>query len=143
MHERERDRSAALLVERDHLREVDVGERVARDHDERAVEITRELAHRTAGPERRLLDAVAEAHADGPAVPVAVLDDRCEVLERHERVLDTVPLQQVEDVSETRLIDDGHHRLRPVDRERTQPASLAAGHDDGLHEGESSSRVRL
>src|SRR5204863_214047 len=75
------------------------------------------------------------------AVPVAVLDDRGEVLERPERLLDAAALQRLEDVSEAGLIDDGHHAFRTVDRQRSKTASFAARHDDGLHRAESSSAL--
>jgi len=90
------------------------------------------VAHRAAGAERALLDAIAKAHADRSTVTEAVLDLRGEVLECHECVGDAVGLEQIEDVSKARLVDDGHHRLGPVDRKRTEPAALPAGHHDGL-----------
>ena len=91
--ERERDGGTALAVERNDLREVDVRERVARDDEERPFEVLVELPHRAARPKRRLFDAVAQAHADRAAVAVAVLDHRGEVLEGHERILDSVALE--------------------------------------------------
>ena len=93
MDERERDGGTALAVERNDLREVDVRERVARDDEERPFEVLVELSHRAARPKRRLFDAVAQAHADRAAVAVAVLDHRGEVLEGHERILDSVALE--------------------------------------------------
>jgi hypothetical protein len=131
--ERERHRGAPLAVERDDRGEIDVGERVTRDHEERVVEGVTDLPHRTARAERRFFDAVPEAHADRPAVAEAVLDLRREVLQRDERVVDAVPLYQVEDVSQTWLVDDRDHRLGPIDRQGPQAAPLAAGHDHGLH----------
>src|SRR5205823_3831248 len=76
---------------------------------------------------------------DDAAVPVAVLDNRGQVLKGDERVLDAVTLEELEDVPEARLVDDGHHRLRTIDRQRSKTAPLAARHDDGLHWRESSS----
>ena len=131
--ERERDRRALRLVERDHLREVDVGERVAGDDEERVTERVADLAHRAAGAERRLLDAVAEPEAHAAAIAVGVLDHGGEVLEGHVRLGDAAAREQVEDVPEAGLIDDGDHRLRAVDGERSEPTPLAPGHDDGEH----------
>ena len=139
--EGERHRRAPLAVERDDLRQIDVRERVARDDQERAIEIRGELPHRAARAERRLLDAVAQAHPNAPAVAVAVLDDRGEVLEGDEGLLDPVALEELEDVPEARLVDDGHHWLGTVDRQRSKTAPLAARHDDGLHRPESSWRA--
>src|SRR5207244_906759 len=110
-------------MERQDLREVDGGERVAGDNEERAIEIPRELPDRSARAERRLLDAVAKSHTDSAAVAVAVLDDRRHVLERHERILDPVALEEVEDVPETGLVDDGHHRLRTIATKSKSPVT--------------------
>ena len=139
MHERQGHGRVPLAMEREDLREVDVGEGIAGDHEERTVQVARELPNRSARAKRRFLDAVAKAHADSAAIAVAVLDDRRHVLERHERVLDAVALEEVEDVPEAGLVDDGHHRLRTIDRQRSKTAALAACHHDGLHWRESSS----
>ena len=131
--ERERHRGLALLVEGDDLGEIDVGQRIAGDDEERAVEVVADLPHGSTGAEGCLLDGVAEPHPQPAAVAIAVLDDRGEVLQRHEGFVDAVTEQEVEDVAKAWLVHDLHHRLRPIDRERSQAAPLAAGHDDGLH----------
>ena len=134
--ERERDGGLALAMERDDLREIDVRQRVARDHDEGVVEGVTDLTDGSAGAERRFLDAVLQAHADRAAIAEAVLDLRREVLQGHERVVDPVALEQIEDMPEAWLIDDRDHRLGPIDRQGAQAAPLAAGHDHGLHQSE-------
>ena len=139
MHQRQRDRGLALAMEGDDLRQVDVREGIAGDDEERAVEIVGQLPDRPARAERGFLHAVTKPHPDPAAVPVAVLDDGGEVLKRDERVLDAVALEELEDVPEARLVDDGHHRLRTIDRQRSKTAPLAARHHDGLHWRESSS----
>src|SRR5437762_1331882 len=138
VHQRQRDGGLALAMERDDLRQVDVRESIAGDNEERAVEIVGQLPDRPARAERSFLHAVTKPHPDPAAVPVAVLDDGGEVLKRDERVLDAVALEELEDVPEARLVDDGHHRLRTIDRQRSKTAPLAARHDDGLHCRESS-----
>jgi hypothetical protein len=135
--ERERDGGFALAMERDDLRQVDVGQGIARDDDEGVIERVADLADGAASTERRLLDAVFEPHPDRAAVTKAVLDLRREVLQRDERVVDAVALEEIEDVAKARLIDDRDHRLGPIDRQGAQAAPLAAGHDHGLHYGES------
>ena len=140
MIQRERDRGLALAMEGDDLREIDVRQRVAGDHDEGVVESVADLTDGSAGAERRFLDAVLQAHADRAAIAEAVLDLRREVLQGHERVADPVALEEVEDVSEAWLIDDRDHRLGPIDRQGAQAAPLAAGHDHGLHQIEFSAR---
>ena len=72
--ERERDGGLALAMEGDDLREVDVRQGVAGDHDEGVIEGVADLTDGSAGPERRFLDAVLQAHADRAAVAEAVLD---------------------------------------------------------------------
>ncbi len=133
MDEREGHRGIPIAVERDDLRKVDVSQGVAGDDEERTVEISSELPYGSASAERRFLDAVPKAHPNAATVSVAVLDDRREVLEGDERLLDAVTLQELEDVSEAGLVDDGHHRLGSIDRQRSKTAPLAARHDDGLH----------
>src|SRR5207245_272940 len=122
-----------LLVEGDDLGEIDVGQRIAGDDEERAVEVVADLPHGSTSAKGCLLDGVAEPHPQPAAVGIAVLDDRGEVLQRHEGFVDAVTEQEVEDVAKAGLVHDLHHRLRPIDRERSQAAPLAAGHDDGLH----------
>ena len=60
--------------------EVEVAQRVARDDEERVVELVRGEPHRAGGPERRLLDRVLDVRAEALAV-AEVAADRL----RHER----------------------------------------------------------
>src|SRR5207249_11471083 len=113
-------------MEREDLREVDVGEGIAGDHEERTVQVARELPNRSARAKGRFLDAVTKAHADSAAIAVAVLDDRRHVLERHERVLDAVALEGVGDVPGAGRVDDGQRRLRKSEGQRSKAAALAA-----------------
>ena len=62
--EADRHRCALLAVELDELRQVDVAERVAGDHEERVVEPSRREPHRAGGAERRLLDGVRDVDAE-------------------------------------------------------------------------------
>src|SRR6266511_1105567 len=134
VHERQRHGGPPLLVEREHLREIDIGQRITRDDEERIAERIADLTHRSTRAQRRLLDAVAQPHPERPTVAEAVLDLRGEVLQGHEGVVDAVALHEIEDVPEAWLIDDRDYRLGPIDRQGPQAAPLAAGHDHGLHE---------
>ena len=114
--------------------QVDVGERVAGDDDEGVVaqQVLGELD--AAGrPGGRLLDRVVDVDAQRRAVAEVVADDARQEGEGDDRLLDAVPLQQLEDVLHARLADDGHHRLRLVAREGTQAGALAACHHDCTH----------
>ena len=59
--QRDRRRRAGVAVRLDERGEVDVGEHVAGDHEERVVELVGGVAHRPGGAERRLLGGVAHA----------------------------------------------------------------------------------
>jgi len=112
-----------LAVERDHLRQVDIRERVARDDQERAVQITRDL------PDRATVPAASPRRCTGgasrcAAIAVAVLDHRGEVRRVTNESSMPWALQKLEDVPETGLVDDRHHRLGTIDRQRSKTASL-------------------
>ena len=108
------------------LAEVDVGERVAGDHEERLVELVHRVADRTRGAERRLLGRVPHAHAELRAVAEVVADVVREERDRDDDVVEAVLREQPDDVLHHRRVRDRHHRLRLVARQRTQPCALAA-----------------
>ena len=122
--------------------EVDVGEHVAGDHEERLVELVHRVAHRAGGAERRLLGGVPHAHAELGAVAEVVADVVGEERDRHDDVVEAVLGEQPHDVLHHRHVRDGHHRLRLVARERAQPRAFAAGQDHSLHEPTSSPAAR-
>ena len=113
--------------------EIDVGEHVAGDHEERLVELVHRVAHRAGGAERRLLGGVAHAHAELGAVAEVVADVVGEERDRHHDVVEAVLREQPHDVLHHRHVGDRHHRLRLVARERPQPRAFAAGQDHRLH----------
>ena len=118
---------------REHRAQVDVAQRVARDHEDRLVEAPRREPHRAGRAERRLLDRVRDVHAERLAVAEVRADRLRQEREGDDHVLEAVFPQELDDVLHARLADDRHHRLRLVRRERAQARSLAAGHDDRLH----------
>ena len=140
--EADRDGCALLLVGRDQLREVDVAERVAGDHEERLVELVVGELDRAGGAGRRLLDRVLDRDAE--RLPLAeVAPDRL----RHERdgddhVGEPVLGEELDDVLHARLADDRDHRLGLVRGERAKARALAACHHDCLHPRSSRLAVR-
>ena len=72
--EPDRDRRASLLVELDELPEVEVAQRVARDDEERVVELVGGETHRAGRPERRFLDRVLDVDAEALAVTEVAAD---------------------------------------------------------------------
>ena len=132
--QRERRERAALAVERDDLAEIEVAERVARDHDERLGQVLARVLHRAGGAERLLLDRVLDAHAEGAAVPEVAADHLRHERERHHDVVDAVAMHELDDVLDARLAADRHHRLGLVRGQRTQARPLSSGHHDCAHQ---------
>ena len=113
--------------------EIDVGEHVARDHEEGVVELRRGVAHRSRGAERRVLGRVAHPHAEVGAVAEVVADLVGEERHRDHDVVEAVQREQRDDVLHHRLVHERDHRLGLVARERSQAGALTAREDDGLH----------
>src|SRR5665648_282917 len=128
------DHGAALLVKGDDLAEVEVGEGVAADDDEGVVpEMVLGQLDAAGGAGRRLLDGVLHAHAEGGAVAEVVADDLGKEHERDDGLVETVLLEELDDVLHAGLAAERHHRLGLVARERPQAGAFAAGHDDCTH----------
>ncbi len=103
--------------------DVEVGEHVAVDHEERVVDagVERGEADRAGGVERLGLDRVVQPHPGAHLVGVR-LDERVgPVPERQHRVVDAVPAEVADDPLDHRPIDDRQHLLRGGER------SAAAG----------------
>ena len=113
--------------------EVDVGDHVARDHEEGLVELVHRVAHRTGGAERRVFGRVAHPHAELGAVAEVVADLVGEERDGDDDVVETVVREQPHDVAHHRHVGDRQHRLRLVARERPEARAFTAGEDDGLH----------
>ncbi len=127
------DHRLALLVEVDHLGEVEVGERVAADDQEGVVEKVLGQPDGAGGARRRLLHRVVDVHAQAAAVAEVVADEPGQEGQGHDHFVDAVPLDQFEDVLDGGLVDDRHHRLGLVGGQRAKSSALTTGHDDCLH----------
>ena len=119
---------------RDQPGQVDVGERVTADDEERVV-AQRGFAFLTlpAVPERLVLGGVGQRHPELFAVAEVVADEGGEELDRHDGLGESVPPEQPQDVPHDRAVDHRQQRLRRASGHRPQSGALAAGHDHGLH----------
>ncbi len=131
--ERDRHGSFAFGVEAHQCRQVEVGERVARDDEERLVESPCRKPHRTRRPHRRRLQRVVDRGAERFSVAEVRLDRLGQEGQGDGDVGQPVRAQQIDDVLHARFPDDGHHRLRLVRGQRAQPSPLSPRHDDRSH----------
>ena len=119
-------------MEPPHLGQIRVGEDVAVQHEERSGYEIGGVADSPAGPERLVLDHVAEADAE----VLGIAEGRAHVLHavgaRQDDVGDTVRPQQRELIREEGAIEERNHRLRPRQGQGAQARALAAGQDHGL-----------
>ncbi len=126
--DRQRRDPARLAMPRDERAQIDVGEGVAGDDQERL--IPEELAARAnpaGGPQQLLLVAVGEALAE-------VLADRVrEVVQVGDHLLEAVAIEQVEDVRHHRPIEHRHHRFGDLVRQGAQARAEAGREDHRLH----------
>jgi hypothetical protein len=132
--ERDRGGGAGLAVRVDERGEVDVGEHVARDDEERVVELVRRVADRPRGAERAVFRRVAHGDPEVGAVAEVVADLVGEERHRDDDLVEPVLRQQPDDVLHHGLVHQRHHRLGGVAGERAQPRPLTTGHDHRLHQ---------
>ena len=135
-HPRQRDRheGVVVLVELNQIRQVDIGQRVPGDHQERLVpQRVLGVLHAAGGAEWRLLGRVLQAHAEVLAVAEVVPHDRRQELHGHDGLGEPVPAQQPQHVLHDRAVGHRQHRLGLVGRHRAQPGALAARHHHGFH----------
>jgi len=86
-------------VEPDHLRQVHVGERVTRDHEERVVpQGVLGVLDAARGAQRAFLGGVLQPHADVLAVAEVVPHQGGEELDGDDRLLEAMFLEQPQDV---------------------------------------------
>jgi len=131
--QRDGDGGLPLLVEGDHAAEVEVGERIAAYDKERLVQEVLGQADGPGSPRRGLFHRVVDAHAEAAAVAEVVADQPGQESQGHDHFVDTVPLEQLQDVLDGGLVHHRHHRLGLVRREGPQTGALTAGHDYCLH----------
>ena len=131
--ERDRRQRAGVLVSLDDRAQVDVGEHVARDHQERVVELLGRVEDGPGGAERRLLGGVSHPHAEVGPVAEVVPDLVGEERDGDDDVVEAVRREEPHHVLHHRPVRQRHHRLGLVARERPQPRALSPGQDHRFH----------
>ena len=122
-----------LLVERDRRAEVEVGDDVPRDHQDRLAQPLRGELHRPRRAQVCGRGDVVDPHAPAAAV-LEVLHDRLgQEVEQDEDVVEPVGLQELHGVLHDRLVAERHHGLWHVGGQRPEPGSEPPGHEDGFH----------
>ena len=120
-------------VKLDDAGQVDVGEDVAGDDEERFVQLVHGVADGSGRAERVLFGGVDHPHPELRAVAEVGSDGVGLKGHGDDDVLEAVLLQEMHDVLHHGPVGDGHHRLGLVGREGAQPGALPARHDDRLH----------
>jgi hypothetical protein len=136
LHRRQHDRRLGLAfpVQRDDRREVDLGQHVAVEDDHRLAQRFARVAHGAGRAERRRLDDVADAEAAVAAVAKDLFDPSRLIVEAQDRLIDLRHLlQQIELIVEKRPIEDRNDRFWCVNRQRTEPRTLAPREQNRLH----------
>ena len=126
-------RSRRGLVELAHRGQVDVGERVAGDHQEGVAEEVGGVADAARGPEQTVLAAVGELDSAGRPVAEVPLDQLREPVQVGDRLDEAVAAEQAQDVLHHRPVEDRDHRLRHLVGDRPQPRAQPRRQDHRPH----------
>ena len=106
-----------LAVEPQHGGQVDLGQHVAVEDDDRVRERVAGVADRPAGAERHRLDDVADADAESFALAEDLLDAARLIVEAEDDLVDLRDLaEEIDLVIQERPVQDGHDRFGRVDR---------------------------
>src|SRR5713101_3642233 len=90
-------RCALFLVELHHAGQVDVGEGVAADDDERLVQELLRILDAAGGAEWRIFDHVGDVHSKVRTIAEVIADRRAEILQGHDHIGDPVLFEQAKD----------------------------------------------
>src|SRR5262245_50176526 len=134
---REHDRRLrfALAVQPQHRSQIDIGQHVAVEDDDRLRQRIAGVPDRATSAERHRLDDVADADPEPFTFAEDLLDPARLVVQAEDHFVDGRDLlQKIDLVVEKRPIQDRHDRFRRVNRERPEARALAAGEQDGLHD---------
>ena len=134
LDEVQRADAALGFVEREHGAQVERGEDVAVEDEERAVDELLDVLERARGAERRVFDDVAQAEPEARAVAEVRRDRVGEVAGGQDDVVDPGVLEPAQRALQERHVHDGDHGLRRLEGERPQPRALSADENDCLHE---------
>ena len=117
-----------------HCGEVDLGQDVAVEHDDRVLQRISGVPHGAGGAERHRLDDVAQPDTETLALAEHLFDSTRLIVEAEDDLVDFRHLfEQINLVIQKRTIQDRNDGFRRVDRERPQPGALAAGEQNRFH----------
>jgi hypothetical protein len=134
---RQHDRRArpAFSMQSEDLRQIDLRQHVAVEHNDRLREAVGRVLHRTTCTEGRWLHDVPDPDAHGRPVAEDLLDLMGPEVQAQDDLVDLRHLlEEVELVMEKRPVEDRHDRLRRMNRERPQARPHTPGQKDRLHD---------
>src|SRR5260221_1012424 len=121
------------LVEIPHPGQIDVGERVAGDDQERVAEEAGGFAHPTRVAQQSLLGTVGQLDPEIRAVAEVRFDQLREPVQVGDRLGEGVAGEEAGDVLHHRPVQHRHHRLRHLVGDRAQPGAKPGREDHRLH----------
>ena len=110
---------------REHAGQVEAGQDVAVEDEERPADVPLDVLEGAGGAERLVLDDVGELHPEAGAVAEVLGDRLREVAGRQDRFVDPGLLQSRQRPFEERDPADRDHRFRRAIGQRPQPRPLA------------------
>ena len=114
--------------------QIDLGQHVAVEDDDRFGQRVARIPHRAAGAEGRRFDDVADLDANAGPVAEHVFDPPRLVVQAEDDFVDFRNLaQQIDLVVQKRAIEYRHDWLGRMERQGAQPRAFAPGEQDGLH----------
>ncbi len=122
---------AAVVVE--HRAQVERGEDVAVEDEERAVDELLDVLERAGRAERRVLDDVAQPQPQARAVAEVRRDRVGQIARGQDDVVDPGLLDAAQRPLEERHVHDRDHGLGRLEGERPKPRTLTADENDCLH----------
>ena len=124
----------ALAVQPQHGAEINVGQHVAVEDHDRIGQRIASVADCAAGAERHRLDHIAKPDAEPGAFSEDLFDAPRLIVQAEDDLVDFRHLlEKIDLVVEKRPVQDGHNRLRRVDRQRPEPGALPAGKENRFH----------
>ena len=130
----ERADSALAAVVVQHGAQVERGQHVAVEDEERAADEALDVLERAGGAERRFFDDVADAQSELGTVAEVRRDRVGEVAGGQDDVIDPGVLEPAQRALQERHVHDGDHGLGRLERQRPKPRALTTNENDCLHE---------
>src|SRR3954452_12300499 len=114
--------------------EINVGQHIAVEHDDRIGQRDGGISDRAAGAKRHRLDDIPQTDAQVRALAEDLLDPPRLVVEAENDLVDFRNLlEEIDLVIQKRSVENRNDRLRRVNRQWPEPRPLPAGEKNGLH----------